>query len=314
MNRTVIAGLDGTAESRAAAEWAAREAELRGLTLRLVRVWEAAPGPVSHTPLHGHETDRQWSERVHGEAAAEIRRWHPGVRIDADLVSGRPADVLTELARDAELLALGSRGLSGLGGYLVGSVGLAVVARAPVPVVLVRAGGRAAETGRGDAAATGTSGAAADATAAAVTPAGGAVSRPVVLGLPGADPAGELVSFAFRAAELRGASLRVVHGWNPPPSYAYALYAGIGQDLSTAQAAELDAQLAPWREKFPTVDVIGEARCGSAGQHLADASRDASLVVVGRRVGRHPVGPRVGPVAHTVLHHAVAPVAVVPHA
>ncbi|MFC9932373.1 universal stress protein [Streptomyces sp. NPDC127190] len=51
---------------------------------------------------------------------------------------------------------------------------------------------------------------------------------------------------------------------------------------------------------------------GKAGSHLVKASRDASLVVIGRRLRRTPIGALIGPVAHAVLHHATAPVAVVP--
>jgi nucleotide-binding universal stress UspA family protein len=47
--------------------------------------------------------------------------------------------------------------------------------------------------------------------------------------------------------------------------------------------------------------------------HLVDASREASLVVVGRRIRRGALGTHIGPVTHAVLHHSIAPVAVVPH-
>ena len=43
MTRTITVGLDGSGESRAAAEWAAREAHLLGLPLKLVHVWEPRP-------------------------------------------------------------------------------------------------------------------------------------------------------------------------------------------------------------------------------------------------------------------------------
>ncbi|MGW0821666.1 universal stress protein [Streptomyces sp. NPDC002845] len=47
---------------------------------------------------------------------------------------------LLAAAEEAELLVLGSRGLSGVTGFVVGSVSQRVVARSPRPVVLVRAG------------------------------------------------------------------------------------------------------------------------------------------------------------------------------
>lgn len=50
MPRTVTVGLDGSPESRVAADWAAREAKLRGLPLKLVNVWEPAPTPIAQAP------------------------------------------------------------------------------------------------------------------------------------------------------------------------------------------------------------------------------------------------------------------------
>jgi nucleotide-binding universal stress UspA family protein len=61
------------------------------------------------------------------------------------------------------------------------------------------------------------------------------------------------------------------------------------------------------------VAVDARALVGSAAHHLVDASRDAALVVVGRRNQHTPVGGHIGPVVQAVLHHAAAPVAVVPH-
>ena len=50
MLRTVTVGYDGSSESRAAAEWAAREALLRGLPLRLVNVREPIPANIDARP------------------------------------------------------------------------------------------------------------------------------------------------------------------------------------------------------------------------------------------------------------------------
>ncbi|MFE7389074.1 universal stress protein [Streptomyces sp. NPDC057582] len=48
---------------------------------------------------------------------------------------------------------------------------------------------------------------------------------------------------------------------------------------------------------------------GKGDSHLAEASRDASLVMVGRRERRLSIGAAIGPVTHAVLHHAAAPIA-----
>lgn len=137
----------------------------------------------------------------------------------------------------------------------------------------------------------------------------------MVLGLATDDPDPSLVEFAFDAADRRATSLRVVHGWNPPPYYAYGLAADIElhDQLSRQEATTLSDVLRPWRQKFPSVEVVEEPRYGTAANHLVDASREASLVVVGRRIRRNPLGSHIGPVTHAVLHHSTAPVAVVAH-
>ncbi|MFI6624987.1 universal stress protein [Streptomyces sp. NPDC050528] len=294
MVRTLVAGLDGSPESSAAAEWAAREAELRGLPLKIVHVWEPVPDPLAQAPLMGAETQQHWSERIPREAGEDLRRRHPGLEVTVEQVTGTPSDALVDAAKDAELLVLGSRGLSGVGGFLVGSVGLSVVARAELPVVLVRADEQAAD---------GTS------------PVSDTPDRPVVLGLDADVPADAVIEFAFAEAARCGTSLRVVYGWNLPPYYAYglALDAGLHDELSREETDSLTEALRPWRQKHPEIEVALEPRVGSAADHLVDASRDASLVVVGRRIRRSALGAHIGPVAHGVLHHSTAPVAVVAH-
>lgn len=63
--------------------------------------------------------------------------------------------------------------------------------------------------------------------------------------------------------------------------------------------------------KFADTEVRTEVVHGRAGHHLLMASTKASLLVVGRRM---PSGPHLGPVAHSVIHHSLCSVAVVPHA
>ncbi|MFF5142989.1 universal stress protein [Streptomyces sp. NPDC013157] len=110
------------------------------------------------------------------------------------------------------------------------------------------------------------------------------------------------------------AVLRVVHVWTEPPGN-FRRFHGMEFHASLArrQATALTEALRPWRRKFPGVDVIESSRCGSAAQVLVDASRDASLAVVGRRIRTCPLGTHIGHVTHAVLHHVVAPVAVVAH-
>ncbi|EPH46475.1 universal stress protein [Streptomyces aurantiacus] len=298
MSHTVVAGFDGSPESQAAAEWAAREAGLLGAELKLVSVWQ--PVPLAYAPFLGGEAQQHEMVRVPREAAEGLRLRHPGVSVSVEQLSGRPSEVLAAAADDADLLVLGSRGLSGLSGFLVGSVGQAVVAHARHPVVLVRAGEQAADEHAKDP----------SGVPSAATP-----YRPVILGLDAVSPDASVIEFAFEAAARRDTALRVLHSWPLPPYFAY----GLPEDPElNAQLAEDDAEilaeaLRSWRQKFPSVEVREESRPGKPADHVVDASRDASLVIVGRRIRTSPVGARVGPVTHAVLHHAAAPVAVVPH-
>ncbi|MEU5180636.1 universal stress protein [Streptomyces longwoodensis] len=306
MVRTVVAGLDGSHESRAAAEWAAREATLRGLPLKIVHVWEPMPEFLAQAHLLGTETEAHWRERIPREAADGIRLRHPGLTVTMEQIPGRAGEVLPEAAEDADLLVLGSRALSGVGGFLVGSVGHAVVAHTEVPVVLVRAGEQADDERERD---------------PVGHPSAATRFRSVVAGIDitnsadSADSADVVLAFAFEEADRRATDLEVVHSWSPPPYSVYALVADPERrdGMARQQAARLTDVLSPWRRKFPAVEVIAHSRVGSAADHLGAAALRASLVVVGRRIRRHALGTHIGPVTHAVLHHAPVPVAVVAH-
>ncbi|MER6331474.1 universal stress protein [Streptomyces sp. NPDC001034] len=297
MTRTVTAGLDGSPESRAAVEWAAREAALRDLPLRILHVREPEAGLDADAAAA-----EEWARTVR-ESAAGLRLRHPAIEVVTDQVTGDPATALAEAADGAELLALGSRGLGRLGGFLIGSAGLSVIAHTMRPVVLVRAGEQAADEHQPDP----------SGVPSAATP-----FKPVVLGLDIDDPEGPsetLLEFAFAAAARRGAALRVVHGWTPPPYAAYGIPADppVVPVFGRRASALLTEVLRPWRQKFPDVEVSEASRAGNAAPVLVDAAQDASLVVVGRRIRTSPYGIHIGHVTHAVLHHVGAPVAVVAH-
>ncbi|MDR3081791.1 MAG: universal stress protein [Streptomyces sp.] len=268
----VAVGLDGSPESLAAVDWAAREALLRQAELRIVHAGDQPPSDqVSFTSSSAH---------MLLEVRTVLMDRHPDLRVAVHQVPGPSAAALSAAADEAGLLVLGTRGPGRAAGILLGSVARAVVARAGRPVVLVRA-----DDGATDAHTDGPLG----------TPSGGSPNHDVVVGLDLRDVHDAVLGLAFDAASRRAAALRVVQGRNAPADPAAV------------------AALRTWRERFPDVEVVEQSVIGTAGSHLADASRDASLVVVGRRSRPASVGPHIGPVTHAVLRHAVAPVVVVPH-
>ncbi|MCP9946745.1 universal stress protein [Streptomyces somaliensis] len=286
MTRPITVGVDGSAESLAATDWAAGEAALRGVPLRIVHAWLWQPLDV---PLvQERETQVRSAEAVVQEARTRVAGEYPDLAVTSQVVQDTAVAALLAEAGDAEVLVLGSRGHGALAGFLLGSYGQQVIAAATRPVVSVRArGGRAA---------------------------GGEV----VVGQQGTpEESGPVLGFAFEAAAARGAAVRAVRAWTLPAIYAYspgsAYLANAVGGLEPFERKALQEALAPWRERFPDVPVVEQVEAGSAGQVLLSALSDARLLVVGRRARRGPVGPRIGSVAHAALHHADCPVAVVPH-
>ncbi|MGV9943424.1 universal stress protein [Streptomyces sp. NPDC003401] len=300
----ITVGLDGSPESLAAADWAAREAAQRETPLCLLHAGEAPRplyAPLADLPAPGVlDAQRAWATRLLSETASRLVERHPGLRVTTRQTEEPVVPALLAAEEDTELLVLGSRRLGAVSGFLVGSVALATVARAGHPVVLVRADGRSEDEHLPDA-----TGAGATTTA----------YREVVLGLDPRSPADAVVAFAFEAARRRATGLRVVHGWDPAVDQGHGAVLESGLEAGPAEDARhgLSDVLRPWQDKFPDVEVREQAVIGGAGRHLVHASRDASLVVVGRERRRAPVGGRIGPVTHAVLQHASAPVAVVPH-
>ena len=304
MPRTITAALDGSPESLTAAHWAAREALLRDIPLRLVHALGRQPsryasqGGAPQRSLSPEEEWR-WADRMLREAEGTISLRHPGLRITTDRLLEEPVPALLGAAGEADLLVLGSRGLGGVAGFVVGSVAHAVGAGSRRPFALVRGALRPEDEHQ-----------------PGVSGAGAIPFRDVVLGLNSAAPNDTVIGFAFEAASQRAARLCVVHGRSPELPY-YDNGGDLDAELHDELTGEMDHAMSealdPWRDKFPGVEVTEQAVIGKAGTHLVEASRDASLVVVGRRRHRSPIGPAIGPVAHAVLHHAAVPVAVVPH-
>ncbi|MFJ8849732.1 universal stress protein [Streptomyces sp. NPDC102437] len=287
MEPVVMVGLDGSPQSMAAAHWAADEAERRRVTLRLTHAWPMlAPEPVRAAS----EIDQNyWAKRLVHKAQAELQARHPGLLIVGNLVADDAQDALVKAASEAELTVLGSRGLTSAESYFLGSVSMAVVARATRPVVLVRPEPREKRT----------------------SPAPGGVV--VALKLHG--PCDDLLAFTFEAAASRGVPLQVVHG-RSLPLHAYTPWGvdhDIVKEITEDAQKQLDQVLRPWREKFPGVEPVGAIRLESPAEAVVGAAEGAELLVVGRRKHRPPLAPHLGPVAHAALHHARCPVAVVPH-
>lgn len=138
----VVAGVDGSELSPLVLEWAFGEARLRRGQVRVVTAWAFPPVTVGMEGLI-REPDifPQVARRLQKEALK--RADSEGVQVTGDVIQGNSAAVLLQAAEDADLLVVGSRGLGGFTGLLLGSVSGQVLHHAPCPVLVVRAQTRA---------------------------------------------------------------------------------------------------------------------------------------------------------------------------
>ncbi len=136
----IVVGVDGSSGGRCALRWAVAEAAIRGASVEAVHAWrEPHLGAVQNVPIF---TDPQIFEHA---ARDTLEREIESVGqsslvapVEGFVVHGAAAGALVEAAKGADLLVVGSRGLGGFTGLLLGSVSHQVTHHAPCPVVVVR--------------------------------------------------------------------------------------------------------------------------------------------------------------------------------
>jgi len=286
--KPIVAGTDGSEESLRAVDWAAREAALRGLPLRIVSAADAPPRMIPHRHGSGPDTVadtlRKDRERALNVATERARTAAPELQVDVDDLPRAPAYALTEAGSDASMLVVGARGVGAFTALILGSVSQYVSAHATCPVVVVR-----------------------EETTAA--------TRQVGVGI--GDPArsAAALAFAFEEASLRKASLIAVHAWDIPydqiGAAAWALATPGRPAVEEQSANQLDSVLAGWQGRYPDVQVTHDFVQGHPGRALVGLSARADLVVLGRHA-KHGALPGPGAVRHAVLNHAHGPVVTVP--
>ncbi|MBV7695714.1 universal stress protein [Streptomyces sp. TRM70350] len=287
----LVVGVDGSEPSLDAVDWAADEAARHGLPLRIVHasLWERYEGAaLEDTP--GAEpdvvTEHELAVSVVAGAAQRARQRAPTLRISTDVVPQDAVSALLHEARLARAVVTGVRGRGPIRELLLGSVSLSLAARAPCPVVVVRgrAENRQAANGR------------------------------IVVGV-GDATAPAAVRCAFREGAARGCEIEAVRAWRRPAHRPapHPLLTGDPAHAEEARASVvLDEALEGVAKEYPGVIVHRALVEGSARHALVARSSAADLLVIGAHRRRGHLGPQLGLVGHTVLHHSECPVAVVP--
>ncbi|MET7807673.1 universal stress protein [Micromonospora chersina] len=285
MNRPVVVGVDGSSTSLTAAEHAARAAVARSRPLHLVHGYLHPLGygvPLNPYDL-GVPAPTEESHKMLEQVAAELVGRHPTLRVEVRQVAGGPGATLVEESRRAELVVVGSRGVGGFAGLLLGSVSNQVAQHAHCPVLVVRPAEQPIP-----------------------------VRGPVLVGVDGSELAGHAVRLAADEAVRRDADLVLVHVRTPergavaPDAAAEATAAG------QAESAELLAGAAARiRADHPVLSVVERPVVGaSPEQALIEASGEAALVVVGSRGRGGFAGLLLGSVSQALVQHAHCPVLV----
>ncbi|MEO7235407.1 MAG: universal stress protein [Lapillicoccus sp.] len=290
MNRTsgpapVVVGVDGSAASDLAVDWAAAEAARRHLPLLVVHAWNLdfsaeMIGPLLSTVERQSFDCLQAATRRARAVSADLRVSQRQER------TGASAALVTASLR-ADTVVVGDRGAGTYERLLTGSTSTQVAAHAHCPVVVVRATGSHPDgAGR------------------------------VVVGVDSSPSASDAVAYAMAQAAARGSTVTAVHAWDVAlVEGTLALNAPLDvweafEDERVRMTAEA---VAGYAEQYPEVTVHTDVVRGPAADALVKAAAGADLLVVGSRGRGGFLGLMLGSVSRAVLHAAPCPVAVVRH-
>ena len=137
-NRSVVVAIDGSATAERAVSWAAAEAASLGTSLRLVH---AFAWPLAAVPRHRSEIDPGLAgvaDQVISRSREIAQELEPDLDVEAGRIPGFLTPVMIEESRHAQLLVIGSRGLTGALGTTTCSTALDLAAAAYCPIVVIR--------------------------------------------------------------------------------------------------------------------------------------------------------------------------------
>jgi nucleotide-binding universal stress UspA family protein len=139
------------------------------------------------------------------------------------------------------------------------------------------------------------------------------VTESIIVGFDDTEHSFRAVDCAIREAEARGARLRLVNAyqWIPPTTFGLPPGLAAEESMHVASSAVVNDAAAAVRERRPDLTVEATSVSGDAAGALADAGRDAAMIVVGGRGRGGFVGQLLGSVALRVLGLAQCPVMVV---
>lgn len=153
MYKRVLVALDGSEQSYKALDHAAAIAEKFGSELTLLTVVPRVTLPIfpnggfgavtmtsAENMIQEQEKMRDVYQDVFADAEARVRSEHPDLNVSTIFREGRPSATIVDVAvKDGyDLIVMGSRGIRGIPGWILGSTSRGVVDSCTKPVLIIK--------------------------------------------------------------------------------------------------------------------------------------------------------------------------------
>lgn len=287
----VVVAVDGSEASKVAVRWAANTAMKREIPLRLASSYAMpqflyAEGMVPPQEIYD-DLRAETMEKI-DEARAIALEVAPELKIGHTIAEGSPIDLLLDMSKTVTMIVMGSRGLGGLSGMVMGSVSAAVVSHAECPVVVVREDNPVDESTK---------------------------YGPIVVGIDGSVVSEKATQYAFAEAAARGTELHAVHTWMDMQVQASLAGLAAAQQqwkvVEEEQHVLLAERLAGFQDEYPNVVVKKIVTRDRPVRALCDAAEGAQLLVVGSHGRGGFKGMLLGSTSRALLQSAPCPMMVV---
>ncbi len=264
-SRSVVVGIDGSRNGLTAALWAVGEAVSRDIPLRLVYAIEPQNAATS---AEKSARDLAAAETAVRMAFTAVESTNTQVKIEAEILQGRPTDMLLEAGRGAEMICVGPIGIKNAAARRMGSTAAALATRAHCPIAIVRGYDAAAKPGY------------------------------IVVEVDSSPDSDAVLNLGVKEALLRNAPLVVLSAWQSELSDTHDTQ--VVAERNRLVEADLTRRLEHLTRRHPELNVTPTAVHGSLLDYLSRHARAIQLVVVGRRRA-HGVAEMVGPPCNVAL-------------
>ncbi|MDO5746487.1 MAG: universal stress protein [Actinomycetaceae bacterium] len=287
----IVVGVDGSAESLEAVDWACARAKISGMDIEVLCAYAlpsyTAASMESGMAVIDDEAIRSSAIAVVEEAAEHARTY--GVNVRSIVEPGDPTGILIKMSKEVKMIVVGTRGGGGFADRLLGAVSSAIPAHSFCPVVVVPRHKEGAE----------------------FTP----VQR-IVVGVDGSKPSQTSLQVAIKEAQLWGAELTAVQAVPMAASAGVLAWlpAAVDREAILKDVRSELREMADTLTQDNNVTVRTHALDGNPAGLLSEFSTAVDLVVVGSRGRGGFAGLLLGSTSQTVLEHSVSPVMVVPTA